>query len=293
MIVEIDKDSGFCFGVTAAIERAEKELTKPQTLFCLGDIVHNGVECQRLSNSGLKTIFYDELPHLQAGARVLLRAHGEPPSTYQIAEKSNIELIDATCPVVIKLQKRIKERYYLMDKERQQIVIYGQIGHAEVQGLVGQTEENAIVIESEKDLDKIDFGKDIFLYAQTTKSSNGFQMIAETIKNRMFNGACLVSFNTICNQVSSRRDKIRIFASRHDLIIFVCGQKSSNGKALFKECVEANPNSHMIENLDNIENRLFEGVESVGICGATSTPSWLMEECKKEINKRFNNGNKD
>ncbi len=293
MKIEIDKDSGFCFGVTAAIQRAEKELEKPQPLFCLGDIVHNDMECRRLSNAGLQTISHKELSLLEPDTRVLLRAHGEPPSTYQIAEKGNIELIDTTCPVVLRLQIRIKERYLLMDKNRQQIVIYGQKGHAEVLGLVGQTKGAAIVIDSESDLDKIDFDKDIFLYAQTTKPSDGFQKITGILKEKISNRASLVSYNTICGQVSNRREKIWEFAARHDLILFVCGQKSSNGKALFKECVKANLNSHMIENIDQIDKELFKGVKSVGICGATSTPRWLMEECKNEIIRRYNNENKN
>ncbi|HZK02916.1 MAG TPA: 4-hydroxy-3-methylbut-2-enyl diphosphate reductase [Bacteroidaceae bacterium] len=293
MKIEIDKDSGFCFGVTAAIHRAEKELEKPQPLFCLGDIVHNDMECQRLSNAGLKTISHKELSFLKPGARVLLRAHGEPPLTYQVAEKGNIELIDTTCPVVLRLQMRIKERYSLIDKNRQQIVIYGQKGHAEVLGLVGQTKGAAIVIDSESDLDKIDFDKDIFLYAQTTKPSDGFQKITDILKEKISNRASLISYNTICGQVSNRREKIWEFADKHDLILFVCGQKSSNGKALFKECVKANLNSHMIENIDQIDKELFKGVRSVGICGATSTPRWLMEECKNEIIKRYNNENKN
>ncbi|MCQ2111037.1 MAG: 4-hydroxy-3-methylbut-2-enyl diphosphate reductase [Bacteroidaceae bacterium] len=285
--VEIDKDSGFCFGVTTAIGKAEEELKEAETLFCLGDIVHNGIECQRLSDMGLKTINHDEFEDL-TNVKVLFRAHGEPPETYETAKRNGIELIDATCPVVLKLQKRIHEQYLETDPERQQIVIYGQKGHAEVLGLVGQTRGSAIVVESVKDLDKVDFSKEIFLYAQTTKPQDGYQQIIQAIETRLQSGSRLTHFNTICGQVSHRRENIRRFAAAHDLVLFVAGQKSSNGKVLFSECAGVNPRTYSIEGPADIDFNLFTGVESVGICGATSTPKWLMEQCRQEILKHFN-----
>lgn len=285
--VEIDKDSGFCFGVTTAIGKAEEELKGAGTLYCLGDIVHNGIECQRLSEMGLKTINHEEFANL-TDVKVLFRAHGEPPETYSTAERNNIELIDATCPVVLKLQKRIHEQYLETDQSRQQIVIYGQKGHAEVLGLVGQTRGSATVVESVMDLDKIDFSKEIFLYAQTTKPQDGYQQIIEAIESRLQNGTRLTHFNTICGQVSHRRENIRRFASAHDMVLFVAGQKSSNGKVLFSECAGVNPRTYSIEGPEDIDFSLFQDVSSVGICGATSTPKWLMEQCRQEILKHFN-----
>ncbi len=285
MTVEIDNDSGFCFGVLSAIGKAEEELRRSRELYCLGDIVHNGIECERLQGLGLKTINHEQFSSLQ-GAKVLLRAHGEPPSTYQTARDNGITLIDATCPVVLKLQQRIHRQYQELDRETGQIVIFGQKGHAEVLGLVGQTDGTAIVIESADEIDRIDFNKDIFLYSQTTKSASSYNQLIEKIAERVPEGRRFVHNNTVCGQVSHRRENIREFASRHDVILFVSGRKSSNGKVLFNECLNVNPKSYMIEGKEDIDFSLLDGARSVGICGATSTPKWLMEECRDEIMKR-------
>ena len=285
MKVEIDNESGFCFGVLSAIGKAEEELRKGDKLFCLGDIVHNGIECDRLEKLGLKTINHDEYSSLQ-NARVLLRAHGEPPSTYAIARKNGISLIDATCPVVLKLQQRIHDQFEKLDPATQQIIIFGQKGHAEILGLVGQTDGNVTVIESADEIDLIDFSKDIFLYSQTTKSLENYNQLIEKISARIHDGRKFVHNNTVCGQVSHRREKIRGFAKRHDVILFVSGQKSSNGKVLFNEILKVNPRSYMIESRNDIDFSLLSGAESVGICGATSTPKWLMEECRNYILKR-------
>ena len=284
MNVEIDNDSGFCFGVLSAIGKAEEELRKGQELYCLGDIVHNGMECSRLQDLGLKTINHQEFGSLK-DARVLLRAHGEPPSTYQTAQKNRITLIDATCPVVLKLQQRIHKQYQELDPQTQQIIIFGQKGHAEVLGLVGQTQGHATVIESADEIDLVDFSKDIFLYSQTTKSAASYNQLIERISQRVPPGRTFVHNNTVCGQVSHRRENIREFASRHDVILFVSGRKSSNGKVLFNECLSVNPCSYLIEGCQDIDISMLSGASSVGICGATSTPKWLMEECREYILK--------
>lgn len=285
MTVEIDNDSGFCFGVLSAIGKAEDELRHGDGLFCLGDIVHNGIECERLQGLGLKTINHEQLSTLK-GVRVLLRAHGEPPSTYLTARRNGITLIDATCPVVLKLQQRIHRQYQELDPSTGQIVIFGQKGHAEVLGLVGQTDGSAIVIESADEIDRIDFSKDIFLYSQTTKSASSYNQLIEKIAARVPADRKFIHNNTVCGQVSHRRENIREFASRHDVILFVSGRKSSNGKVLFNECLNVNPRSYMIESKEDIDFKKLEGAQSVGICGATSTPKWLMEDCRDYILKR-------
>ena len=282
MIIEIDDGSGFCFGVTTAIKKAEEELARGEKLYCLGDIVHNGMECDRLRDMGLITINHDEMRQLH-NAKVLLRAHGEPPETYELARKNNIEIIDATCPVVLKLQKRIKEQYD--ENNDRQIVIFGKKGHAEVLGLVGQTQSKAIVIESSDEVTKLDFSRDIYLYSQTTKSLDEFNSIIEYIKVHISPDATFKSFDTICRSVANRMPNISKFAAKHDLILFVCGRKSSNGKVLYNECLRVNPNSHLIEDPKEIDPTWLEGIESVGICGATSTPRWLMEQCSEAIQK--------
>lgn len=284
MTVEIDNDSGFCFGVLSAIGKAEDELRHGGRLFCLGDIVHNGIECERLQDLGLQTINHEQFSSLK-GAKVLLRAHGEPPSTYQTAQRNGITLIDATCPVVLKLQQRIHRQYQELDPSTGQIVIFGQKGHAEVLGLVGQTDGTAIVIESADDIDRIDFSKDIFLYSQTTKSASSYSQLIEKIAQHVPSDRKFVHNNTVCGQVSHRRENIREFASRHDVILFVSGRKSSNGKVLFSECLNVNPRSFMIESREDIDISILDGAQSVGICGATSTPKWLMEECRDYILK--------
>ncbi len=277
--IEIDSGSGFCFGVTTAIQKAEEELAKGNTLYCLGDIVHNGMECERLRQMGLVTIDHQQLQQLHH-VKVLLRAHGEPPETYAMAQRNGIEIIDATCPVVLQLQKRIKKQYELGDG---QIVIFGKKGHAEVLGLVGQTESTAIVIENFDEVKRLDFSRDIFLYSQTTKSLDEFHRIIDYIQSHIAPSATFKSFDTICRSVANRMPNISQFATRHDLILFVCGRKSSNGKVLFNECLRVNPNTHLIEGPDEIEPAWLNGIHTVGICGATSTPKWLMERCRDAI----------
>ena len=290
--VEIDNGSGFCFGVTTAIRKAEEELSKGNTLYCLGDIVHNGMECERLRNMGLITINHDEMRQLH-NVKVLLRAHGEPPETYELARRNNIEIIDATCPVVLQLQKRIKTQFDesrnvesgMRNENMPQIVIFGKKGHAEVLGLVGQTQSNAIVIESFDEVTKLDFSRDIYLYSQTTKSLDEFHRIIDYIQSHITSGATFKSFDTICRSVANRMPNISQFATKHDLILFVCGRKSSNGKVLFNECLRVNPNSHLIEDPQEILSEWLENIKTVGICGATSTPRWLMEQCRDAIQK--------
>lgn len=282
--VEIDEESGFCFGVTTAIKKAEKELEEDRTLYCLGDIVHNGKECERLHQMGLQTVDHGQFDRLH-NAKVLLRAHGEPPSTYERARKNGIEIIDATCPVVLQLQKRIR-REYDATGGRAQIVIFGKNGHAEVLGLVGQTDGNAIVLEKPEDVRNLDFNRDIRLYSQTTKSLEDFRKIVAYIQEHVSPEASFKYYDTICRQVANRMPNIRAFAARHDLILFVCGKKSSNGKVLFHECQQVNPNSYMIDNAGEIDFDKLKGISSVGICGATSTPKWLMEACKEAIEAR-------
>lgn len=282
MKVEIDNDSGFCFGVVTAIRKAEEELQKSGTLYCLGDIVHNSDEVQRLSSKGLKIITHSEMEKLH-GVKVLLRAHGEPPSTYELARRNGIEIIDATCPVVLRLQQRIKDTFSTPAGQRPQIVIYGKNGHAEVNGLVGQTAGEAIVIESTDDLDRIDFSRDVALYSQTTKSLEGFRLITEEIRRRLRPGCRLESFDTICRQVANRVEKLQRFACAHDVVLFVAGKKSSNGKVLYANCREVNPSTYLISNPSELDPQWLDGAESVGICGATSTPRWLMEQVKSSI----------
>lgn len=278
--IEIDSGSGFCFGVTTAISKAEEELSAGKRLYCLGDIVHNGMECERLRRMGLITINHDDLQRLH-GVKVLLRAHGEPPGTYRLAERNGVEIIDATCPVVLQLQRRIKKQYDANPEA--QIVIFGKPGHAEVLGLVGQTHGKAIVVASLEDVQHLDYDRDIYLYSQTTKSLDEFHKIIEYIQAHISPAAVFRSFDTICRQVANRMPAASRFAGRHDLILFVCGRKSSNGKVLFDECKSINPNSHLIESAAEIDMAWLEGVRSVGICGATSTPKWLMEECRDAI----------
>ena len=282
--IEIDSGSGFCFGVTTAIKKAEEELADGNTLYCLGDIVHNGMEVERLHERGLITINHDDMSRLK-GVKVLLRAHGEPPQTYSTAEANDIQIIDATCPVVLQLQRRIKRQY---DSNPQaQIVIFGKNGHAEVLGLVGQTQGTAVVVENIDDVKRLDFSRDTYLYSQTTKSLDEFHRIIEYIQSHIAPTATFKSFDTICRQVANRMPNIGAFAARHDIILFVCGRKSSNGKVLFNECRRVNPNCHLIEQPEEIDITWFDGVGTVGICGATSTPKWLMEKCRDFIMKHL------
>lgn len=280
--IEIDTASGFCFGVTTAIGKAEEELTHSDSLYCLGDIVHNERECERLRELGLQTIDHASFAKLH-DAKVLLRAHGEPPRTYAQASENGIEIIDATCPVVLQLQRRIKRKYDTPN--RPQIVIYGKRGHAEVLGLVGQTNGEAIVIENLEEAEKLDFTKDICLFSQTTKSLEGFQSIVAYITEHIQAPAVFEYFDTICRQVANRLPNIRNFAARHDVVLFVCGLKSSNGKVLYEECKKVNAQSYLVDEPCNIDPTWFTNAKSVGICGATSTPKWLMEACREAILK--------
>ena len=295
MIVTIDEYSGFCFGVTAAIEAAERELQEGQ-LFCLGDIVHNGQEVERLDKLGLITIDYDDLRTLHHG-RVLFRAHGEPPSTYRIAQQNGIKIIDASCPVVLKLQKRIRDTYTQHHGTGAQIVIFGQKGHAEVIGLEGQTNNTAIVIERLEDIAQIDLSRPIHLFSQTTKSVEEFHAIVEEIQHRREelpslqegDGGRLITFeyhDTICRNVANRVKRIQDFARNNDVVIFVGGKKSSNAKVLFNHCVEVNPSTVFVSSAEDLTDEIIRychSVEKVGICGATSTPKWLMEQIRSRI----------
>ena len=282
--IEIDEKSGFCFGVVNAIKKAEEELAKGGVLYCLGDIVHNNLEVDRLEKLGLKTINHEEFANLK-NVRVLLRAHGEPPSTYQIARKNNIEIIDASCPVVLRLQKKIHNKYNDEKEHNTQIVIYGKNGHAEVNGLLGQTDSSAIVIEKKEDLEKLNFSRNICLFSQTTKPLDGFQEIIDIIESRMQDDARFEYFDTICRQVSNRIPNIKEFALKNDIIFFVAGEKSSNGKVLYAECKKYNPNSYFITTPSDIDPAVVSKTASIGICGATSTPKWQMEEVKAKINE--------
>ena len=278
--IEIDEGSGFCFGVTTAIKKAEEELANGSNLYCLGDIVHNGMECERLKRMGLTTINHDEMKQLH-NAKVLLRAHGEPPTTYALAIRNEIEIIDATCPVVLQLQRRICRQYECCPDA--QIVIFGKPGHAEVLGLVGQTQNHAIVIAHFEDVKKLDFTRDIYLYSQTTKSLDEFHRIIDYIQTHISPTATFRSFDTICRQVANRMPNVSNFARRHDLVLFVCGRKSSNGRVLFDECRRVNPNSQLIEGPEEIKKEWLKDVTPIGICGATSTPKWLMQQCREAI----------
>lgn len=295
MTCSIDTNSGFCFGVTRAINAAEGELSNG-SLYCLGDIVHNGQEVKRLELLGLRTIDYDDLRTLPSHARVLLRAHGEPPSTYWIAQQRGIEIIDATCPVVKKLQDRIRACYEAHKNDENlppQIVIYGKPGHAEVIGLQGQTNDTALVIESAEQLDRLDFSRPIYLFSQTTKSVEGFQELVNAIQLAISHQPSAVSFeyhDTICRNVANRVAQLQAFARSNDLVIFVGGSKSSNAKVLYQHCLEANPNTLFVSSADELNNLTTkwsnrEAGLRIGICGATSTPLWLMEKVKEEIEK--------
>ena len=285
MQVTIDKNSGYCFGVEFAIKMAEDEMENKEPLYCLGDIVHNDMEVKRLSEKGLIVIDREQLQEL-SNCKVLIRAHGEPPETYKLAIENNIELIDASCPVVLKLQNRVKNAFDKMEGENGQIVIYGKKGHAEVIGLTGQTLEKAIVVTDDSDLEKLDYNRPITLFSQTTKSTKGFYALSEKIEGRIKEAKgelTEIDFNSndsICRQVSNREPQLQRFAQENDVILFVSGKKSSNGKALYQVCLSENPRSYFIENEEEIEADWFQNAERVGICGATSTPMWLMEQVK-------------
>ena len=292
-LIEIDDNSGFCFGVVTAIDKAEAELARSGSLYCLGDIVHNASEVERLRLRGLDTITHSDLDRLH-DATVLLRAHGEPPSTYAVAARNNITVIDATCPVVLQLQRRIKNAY---DENKRKldsgeisamplILIYGKEGHAEVNGLVGQTDGEGKVIQKVEDLNSLDLSRDIYLYSQTTKSLEGFREIVAEIKRRKQAGE-FQYFDTICRQVANRLDGLREFAASHDAVVFVCGAKSSNGKVLFEECRKVNPRTYLVSDESHLDTSLLAGAERIGICGATSTPRWLMQRIAEIIEEKL------
>lgn len=292
MNIEIDKNSGYCFGVEYAIEMAEDELNASGHLYCLGDIVHNQMEVERLAAKGLVVIEREQMNELR-DCKILIRAHGEPPETYRTAIENNIELIDASCPVVLKLQNRVKGSFDQMEERDGQIVIFGKEGHAEVIGLTGQTKEKSIVVMYEKDLDQIDFTRPVTLYSQTTKSTKAFYdmkaMIEERI--RLAKGQLLdtdfKANDSICRQVSNREPSMEKFSLTHDVVIFVSGKKSSNGKALYGVCKQYNERSYFVENEHEIDLNWIQSTDSVGICGATSTPMWLMEQVRSFIQGKF------
>ena len=280
--IEIDQFSGFCFGVVNAIRKAEDKLQESDSFYCLGDIVHNTIEVERLRQKGLKTLTHEEMTTLR-NTSVLFRAHGEPPSTYEIAQQNDIEVIDATCPVVLNLQKRIKRIYEERKGTQTQLLIFGKLGHAEVNGLVGQTNNTAIVIERKEDLEKLDFSLPIVMFSQTTKSKAAYMELVEMIQDRIEKPELFEYHNTICQQFGNRMPKIKEFAASHDCIVFVSDAKSSNGKALFKACQEVNPDSHFVSGPQDVDAVWIEGKNNIGICGATSTPAWLMEQVKDRI----------
>ena len=281
MRVEIDDNSGFCFGVVRAIGEAERALQSGE-VFSLGDIVHNRIEVQRLEQLGLRTVSHEDLPSLE-GCRLLVRAHGEPPSTFEQARALGIEVIDATCPVVAKLQERVVKAHNAMREVGGQVVILGKRGHAEVVGLAGQVDEPTIIVERVEDLEQIDFSRQIFFLSQTTQSVDLFEQLRRDMLSRLASPDMLTAHDTICRQVSSREKHLDAFARRHDVVIFVCGRKSSNGKVLAEVCRAANPRTYNIEEAQELQPEWFEDAESVGICGATSTPKWLMQQVAEAI----------
>ncbi|MDW3208346.1 MAG: 4-hydroxy-3-methylbut-2-enyl diphosphate reductase [Reichenbachiella sp.] len=293
MHIEIDKNSGYCFGVEYAIEMAEDELNESGQLYCLGDIVHNHMEVERLAAKGLVIISNEDLKDLK-DCKVLIRAHGEPPETYKIAIENNIELIDASCPVVLKLQNRVKGSFDQMEEQDGQIVIYGKPGHAEVIGLTGQTKEKAIIVMEDEDLEQIDFSKPVTLYSQTTKSTKGFYRLKEMIEQRILDAkgqplevTDFKANDSICRQVSNREPSMEKFSQKHDVIIFVSGKKSSNGRALYGVCKNFNERSYFVGSEEEIDLDWIKPSDSIGICGATSTPMWLMEQVRDYIQKQF------
>ena len=291
MEVIIDQNSGYCFGVEFAIQMAEDEMADGK-LYCLGDIVHNSMEVERLNKKGLQIIDRDSLKNIK-DSKVLIRAHGEPPETYQLALKNNIELVDASCPVVLKLQNRVKLAHDKMKAANGQIVIYGKLGHAEVIGLSGQTNNEAIVVMEEADLDQIDFTRPVTLFSQTTKSTKGFYHLRSLIEERIKEAKGTLeeldfsANDSICRQVSNREPQLKKFAQEVDVIIFVSGKKSSNGKALYSVCLAENDRSYFVENENELNLDWFRSSDKVGICGATSTPMWLMEKVAKHIENSF------
>ena len=287
MRVEIDKNSGFCFGVVRAITQAESALKElGGEVYSLGDIVHNRMEVQRLEALGLKTITHSDMESLQ-GRDLFIRAHGEPPTTYRRAEELGIRIIDATCPVVAQLQRKVVAAHEQMQGVGGQVVILGKRGHAEVVGLTGQVEQPTIVVEREDDLSQIDFSRPIFFLSQTTQSVALFWHLAEAMKRRLGDEKMLTVDDTICRRVSNREKALSEFATQFDVVVFVCGKKSSNGKVLFDVCRKANERCYNIEEESELQAEWFENCQSVGICGATSTPAWLMSRVAEAIEMRF------
>lgn len=282
MEIEIDRHSGFCFGVQNAVEIAEKSLIKGEKVFSLGPIVHNDREVERLLSLGLQSIDHEQFKKL-TNSKVLIRAHGEPPETYELAEKNNIEIIEATCPIVKKLQSRIRQTWNRMKENNGQIVIFGKKGHAEVVGLMGQIENEAVIVPGAGEISSIDFARPVYLFAQTTMSVADYGKVADTIRNKMLEMNIdpeknLVVHRTICGQVSNREPRLREFAGRHDVVIFVSGKESSNGKMLYSVCKSVNPDTYFISSPEELDRKWFEGKRSAGVCGATSTPKWLIEK---------------
>jgi len=288
MVVETDKKSGFCFGVHNAVRIAEEALTAGEKVYSLGQIVHNDREVERLASLGLVTIGHDELRTL-SNCKILIRAHGEPPSTYRIAQENNITIIEATCPIVKKLQSRIREAWQRAGKANGQIVVYGKPLHAEVIGLLGQTENEGILISGPEDLGRIDFSRPVTLFSQTTMDIDAYDRIKDLIREKMANegkldpGYGFEVHNTVCGQVSNREPHLRTFAKNHDVIVFVSGRESSNGKMLYQVCKSVNPETYFITSAEEIDPSWFNGKNSVGICGATSTPRWLIESVREHI----------
>jgi len=285
MIIEIDNQSGFCFGVKKAIEKAEQLLSEDKNLSCLGEIVHNHGEVKRLTSLGMKTVSNENSAQL-SHEKVMIRTHGEPPSTYQKLKENNNTIIDATCPVVLKLQERVRKSFDLLSEKNGQLVIFGKNGHPEVIGLIGQTQGCAIRISNINELEKIDFERPIELYCQTTMSIESFREISEEIRKRAKSEVEI--HDTICRQVSNRAPRMKEFSTKHDVILFVSGKNSSNGKALFEICKRNNQSSYFIASPEEVTTEWFDNVQSIGICGATSTPYWLMEKVKSHVSAILN-----
>ncbi len=288
MVVEIDKQSGFCFGVQNAVEIAEKALLKGEKVFSLGPIVHNDKEVDRLSTLGLVSIDHEKFKELK-DCKVLIRAHGEPPETYAIAEKNNLSIIEATCPIVKRLQSKIRDTWIRTKEGNGQVVIFGKQGHAEVVGLQGQINNEGIIVSGPADFRKIDISKPVYLFAQTTMSVREYSILSEILCTKMMeNGITdmtknLIINKTICGQVSNREPHLKAFAKKHDTIIFVSGRESSNGKMLYSVCKNINPDTHFVSSQEELDKSWFTGKNSIGICGATSTPKWLIENIRDII----------
>ena len=282
MRIVIDDNSGFCFGVVRAIGEAEAALQRHGEVFSLGDIVHNRVEVQRLEAMGLRTVTHDNISEL-GGRTLLIRAHGEPPTTYQRAAAEGVNIIDATCPVVARLQRKVREAYEMMQREGGSVVLLGKRGHAEVVGLTGQVGDDVVVVERVEDLDVVDFSRPIYLLSQTTQSIDLFNMLGEEIRRRVAEGVSVTIDDTICRRVAGRESLLAQFSQSVDIVIFVSGRKSSNGKVLYDVCRRHNSRSYSIEEASEIDVKWLDGVESVGICGATSTPRWLMERVAEAV----------